>query len=69
MLSVSLGLLNLFPIPVLDGGHILFCAIEGIRGKPVPEKVQEYAFMVGIAIVLGVMLMSTWNDIVRLILK
>lgn len=69
MLSISLGLLNLFPIPVLDGGHILFYFIEAIRGKPVSEKAQEYAFMVGLAIILGVMVMSTWNDIVRLIIK
>lgn len=68
-LSINLGLINLLPIPVLDGGHLLFYAIEGIRGKPVPEKVQEYAFMAGLIIVLGVMLMSTWNDVVRLILK
>jgi regulator of sigma E protease len=69
MLSINLGLINLLPIPVLDGGHLLFCGIEGIRGKPVPEKIQEYAFMAGLAIVVSVMLMSTWNDVVRLILK
>ncbi len=68
-LSINLGLINLLPIPVLDGGHLLFYGIEGIFGKPVPEKIQEYAFMVGLAIVLSVMLMSTWNDVVRLILK
>lgn len=68
-LSINLGLINLLPIPVLDGGHLLFYGIEGIRGKPVSEKVQEYAFMAGLAIVLSVMLMSTWNDVVRLILK
>lgn len=68
-LSINLGLINLLPIPVLDGGHLLFYAIEGIRGKPVPEKIQEYAFMAGLALVLGIMLMSTWNDVVRLILK
>jgi len=68
-LSINLGLINLLPIPVLDGGHLLFYSIEGIRGKPVPEKIQEYAFMAGLAVVLSVMLMSTWNDVVRLILK
>ncbi len=67
ILSINLGLINLLPIPVLDGGHLLFYGIEGIFGKPVPEKIQEYAFMVGLALVLGVMLMSTWNDVVRLI--
>ena len=64
-----LGLINLLPIPVLDGGHLLFYGIEAIWGKPVPEKVQEYAFIVGLVIVLGVMLISTWNDVVRLILR
>ena len=68
-LSINLGLVNLLPIPVLDGGHLLFYSIEGIFGKPVPEKIQEYAFMVGLVIVLSIMLMSTWNDITRLILK
>jgi regulator of sigma E protease len=68
-LSINLGLINLFPIPVLDGGHLLLDGIEGIRGKPVSEKAKNYAFMAGLAIVLSVMLMSTWNDIVRLILK
>ena len=68
-LSINLGLINLFPIPVLDGGHLLFYAIEAIRGKPVPEKVQEYAFMVGLAFVGSIMLLSTWNDVVRLFFK
>jgi len=68
-LSINLGLINLFPIPVLDGGHLLFYGIEAVLGKPVPEKIQEYGFIAGLAIVLGIMLMSTWNDVVRLILK
>jgi regulator of sigma E protease len=68
-LSINLGLVNLLPIPVLDGGPLLFYSIEGIFGKPVPEKIQEYAFMVGLVIVLGVMLMSAWNDVARLILN
>lgn len=65
LLSVNLGLINLFPVPVLDGGHLVFYAIEGIRGKPVSEKAQEYAFLVGLVIVLSVMAMSTWNDLIR----
>ncbi|MBX9805057.1 MAG: RIP metalloprotease RseP [Alphaproteobacteria bacterium] len=68
-LSINLGLINLLPIPVLDGGHILFYGIEAIVGKPVPEKIQEYAFMVGLAIVVSVMLLTTWNDVVRFILN
>lgn len=66
VLSLSLGLFNLLPIPVLDGGHILFYTIEGIRGKPVSEKVQEYAFLAGLVVVLSLMLFSTWNDLSRL---
>lgn len=69
LLSINLGLINLFPIPVLDGGHLLLDSIEGIRGKPLSEKAKNYAFMFGLVIVLSVMLMSTWNDVVRLILK
>lgn len=66
LLSVNLGLINLLPIPVLDGGHILFYSIEGIRGKPVSPKVQEYAFLAGLVFVLSIMLFSTWNDLSRL---
>lgn len=63
MLSVNLGLINLLPVPVLDGGHILFCTIEAIIGRPVSEKVQEWAFGIGLTIVLGLMLLTTWNDV------
>lgn len=66
ILSVNLGLINLFPIPVLDGGHILFAGIEAIIGRPVPEKVQEYAFITGALIVLGLILLTTANDLSRL---
>lgn len=69
LLSLNLGLINLFPIPVLDGGHLLLDGIEGIRGKPLSEKAKNYAFMIGLLIVLSIMLMSTWNDVVRIILK
>lgn len=65
VLSVNLGLINLLPVPVLDGGHILFCTIEAIRGRPVSEKVQERAFGTGLLLVLGVMLFTTWNDLSR----
>lgn len=69
LLSINLGLINLFPIPVLDGGHLVFYSIEAIRGKPVSPKAQEYAFLVGLCIVGGMMLMSTWNDLLRYVLK
>jgi len=65
LLSINLGLINLFPIPMLDGGHLLFYGIEAIRGKPVGEKAQEYAFRLGFLVVIGLMLMSTWNDLSR----
>ncbi|MDV7338867.1 RIP metalloprotease RseP [Terasakiella sp. A23] len=66
VLSVNLGLINLFPIPMLDGGHLVFYAAEAIRGKPLSEKVQEYGFRVGLTLVLGLMVFATWNDLVQL---
>jgi regulator of sigma E protease len=51
---------------MLDGGHLLFYAAEALRGKPLSERVQEYGFRVGIAIVLFLMVFATWNDMVRL---
>lgn len=65
-LSLNLGLINLFPIPVLDGGHLLFYAFEAIRGRPLGERVQEYGFRIGIALVLALMVLVTWNDLVQL---
>ncbi len=66
MLSVSIGLLNLFPIPLLDGGHLLFYLIEGVRGRPLSERAQEVGFRIGLAIVLMLMIFATFNDIVHL---
>lgn len=66
MLSVNLGLVNLFPIPLLDGGHLTYYAIEAARGKPLGERTQEWGFRIGIAFVLGLMLFATWNDLVYL---
>ncbi len=66
VLSVSIGLLNLFPVPLLDGGHLLFYAIEAIRGKPLSERSQELGFRVGLALVLMLMLFATYNDILHL---
>lgn len=68
LLSINLGLINLFPIPMLDGGHLVFYAIEAIKGRPVPEKVQEYAFRFGFAVLVGLMLFANINDIVQLIM-
>lgn len=61
-ISVSIGLINLFPIPILDGGHLLFYAIEALRGRPLSEKAQEFGFNVGLALVIALMLFATWND-------
>jgi regulator of sigma E protease len=66
VLSISIGLLNLFPVPLLDGGHLLFYAIEAIRGRPLSEKAQEMGFRVGLALVLMLMIFATYNDIIHL---
>lgn len=65
LLSINLGLLNLLPVPMLDGGHLLFYAIEAIAGKPVPLKIQEYIFLAGFVFIVSLMLMLTWNDLSR----
>lgn len=65
-LSISLGVLNLLPIPVLDGGHLLFYIIEAIKGSPVPEKVQMIGFQFGMMLILGIMALAIFNDISRL---
>jgi regulator of sigma E protease len=65
MLSVNLGLINLFPIPILDGGHLLFYAAEAVRGRPLGQRAQEYGFRVGLALVLTLMIFATWNDLVH----
>lgn len=66
VLSVSIGLLNLFPIPLLDGGHLLFYFVEAVRGRPLSERAQEFGFRIGLAIVVMLMIFATFNDILRL---
>lgn len=66
VLSVNLGLINLFPIPVLDGGHLLFYIAEAIRGRPIPVKAQEYGFRAGFALLLCLFVFATWNDVNQL---
>ena len=66
MLSVNLGLINLFPIPMLDGGHLAFYAVEAIRGKPIGPQLQEYSFRFGLILVLVLVVFVTWNDLVHL---
>ena len=66
VLSVNLGLINLFPIPVLDGGHLLFYLAEAIRGRPIPARAQEYGFRAGLALLAGLFILATWNDLTHL---
>jgi regulator of sigma E protease len=66
VISVSIGLLNLFPVPLLDGGHLLFYLIEAIRGRPLSERAQEVGFRIGLAIVVMLMIFATVNDILHL---
>jgi regulator of sigma E protease len=65
MISVSLGFMNLLPLPVLDGGHLLFYAYEAVARRPLAAKVQAAGYRVGLALVLGLMLFATWNDLQR----
>ena len=66
MISVALGAINLMPIPVLDGGTVVISAIEWLTGKPMNKKLVESIFMVGLILVVGLMLLGTWNDISNL---
>ena len=66
MLSVSLGVLNLLPVPVLDGGHLLFYLVEWVRGKPLSDKVQLVGWKVGVTLVMCVMMLAFYNDLSRL---
>jgi regulator of sigma E protease len=66
LLSVSLGVLNLLPIPVLDGGHLMYYLVELLAGRPVPEKIQVVGYQLGLFIILGVMMLALYNDFSRL---
>jgi len=68
LLSINLGLINLFPIPMLDGGHLVFYAFESVLGRPIPERIQEYAFRVGFVFLIGIMAFANLNDIMQLLL-
>ncbi len=67
LISVSLGILNLLPIPILDGGHLLFYLVEWVRGKPVPERIQEFGVKIGLMLLLLLMIVAVFNDINRLL--
>ena len=63
ILSINLGLVNLFPVPILDGGHLLFYLIEAVRGRPLALRTQQYGFRIGFGLVLLLMVFVTWNDL------
>lgn len=63
LISVNLGLVNLFPIPMLDGGHLLFYAFEALKGSPVSARLQEVGYALGFALIIGLMVFLTWNDL------
>jgi regulator of sigma E protease len=66
LISISIGLVNLFPIPILDGGHLLYYAFEAALGRPLGARAQDVGFRLGLAVMLGLMLLAAWNDLVRL---
>ncbi|WP_156970903.1 RIP metalloprotease RseP [Beijerinckia mobilis] len=66
ILSISVGILNLLPIPLLDGGHLFFYTIEAVRGRALDERVQQFGFRIGMTLVAGLMILATYNDVLRL---
>ncbi len=68
-LSIALGLFNLFPIPVLDGGHLMFFIVEALQGRPVSLRKREIFQQVGLVVLLGIMAFATYNDILRFFTK
>ncbi|MBL4893818.1 MAG: site-2 protease family protein [Emcibacter sp.] len=65
LVSISLGMINLFPIPLLDGGHLLFYGFEAILGRKLSERTQEFGFRIGLVFILGLMMLATFNDILK----
>jgi regulator of sigma E protease len=66
LISVSIGLVNIFPVPILDGGHLLYYGCEAVLGRPLGARAQDVGFRLGLAVMLGLMVLATWNDLVRL---
>ncbi|MEN0000770.1 MAG: RIP metalloprotease RseP [Pseudomonadota bacterium] len=69
VLSISIGLLNLLPVPILDGGHLMFYAAEAVRGRPLSENAQEVGYRIGFTMILLLMVFATWNDITQLMTR
>jgi regulator of sigma E protease len=67
LLSISLGVMNLLPIPVLDGGHILYNLIEIVTRRPVPDRVQAFGLQIGLLLISGIMMLAVFNDVNRLL--
>jgi regulator of sigma E protease len=67
LLSISLGVMNLLPIPVLDGGRLLFIFLEMITGSPLPQRIQAYGMQIGVMLISGIMLLAVFNDVNRLL--
>jgi regulator of sigma E protease len=65
-LSINLGLVNLFPIPLLDGGHLLYYGVEALRGKPLADKVQQIGFKIGVALIGTFFIFALFNDVRKL---
>jgi regulator of sigma E protease len=66
VISINLGLINLFPVPLLDGGHLVYYLAERFRGKPLQDNVQEIGARIGATLVISLMVFATWNDLVHL---
>jgi len=66
ILSINLGLINLFPIPLLDGGHLVFYGVEALRGRPLGEKAMGFSLNIGLALILCLTVFVTWNDLVQM---
>jgi len=66
-LSICLGVFNLLPIPVLDGGHLFYYTVEAIMGRPVPERVQTWGLQLGLSLIFGIMILAIYNDVNRLL--
>ena len=65
VISVAIGFVNLLPVPMLDGGHLMFYALEGIRGRPLSERAQEFSFRIGFAVVMCLMALGLVSDFLR----
>jgi regulator of sigma E protease len=68
IISISLGVLNLLPIPVLDGGHLMYYIIEAVKGSPVSERFMVVGQQIGVAMLIGLMVLAFYNDLTRIFL-